>query len=230
MVIPTERMTECLWHFTTRERNEEFKAVTRTYATEQMLFFVLIIINYPFSSSSLEFCWNKKGKFSPAIFPLGILNCFVSWGRHFHDWSHCCILCWCFSESRWDGSRASCEGGGCLSFSAFGGWDPCCTMSKNFLRKPEYSKYWQIFRVSFFDFDFEEGICYRRYRLSKSACSFLPSGGTDLTIFEIHARRSQKQRSHRQLWCHCGKMKQSCWICMLKEQVVWCTVCNCQQP
>ena len=27
MVIPTERMTECLWHFTTRERNEEFKAV-----------------------------------------------------------------------------------------------------------------------------------------------------------------------------------------------------------
>lgn len=46
MVIPTERMTECLWHFTTRERNEEFKAVTCTYATERKAFFI-----YPFSSS-----------------------------------------------------------------------------------------------------------------------------------------------------------------------------------
>ena len=58
MVIPTERMTECLWHFTTRERNEEFKAVTWTYMLQNRRLSL-----YPFSSSfSLEFCWDSNGK------------------------------------------------------------------------------------------------------------------------------------------------------------------------
>lgn len=111
----------------------------------------------------------QTGRFPHAIFPLDILNCFVSWGCHFHDWSHCCILCWCFSESRWDGRRAPL----CL-------WrlrPNSVSQLAVFLEKKvqKYWKYRQICRVSFLMLTSKReylGI-WHRYRLWKSACGCL---------------------------------------------------------
>lgn len=113
----------------------------------------------------------------------------------------------------------------------FGGWDPTawanwpfflrkkCKNTGNIDRFVEFHFWCWLRRGNIWEYDID---------IASENLLVVACGGTDLTIFEIHARRSQKQRSHRWLWCHCGKMKQvwhvvtnlvlGCWICMSKER------------
>lgn len=145
------------FHHQRTERGVQSSDLYICYRTEGFLYISVFIF--------VLFVGIQTGSFPPAIFPLGILN-FVCLGRHFHDWSHCCLLCWCFSESRWDG------------LCAFGGWDPTGSKLAVFGQKKvlKYSKYRQICRVSFLMLTSKReymGIWHRQYRLWKSACGFL---------------------------------------------------------